>query len=261
MMNLAMPFVRKTSYFYFIALLYLSAYSAQVSARSAFNIVIGLNKPPYVLAETPNATNEQRWTGFEVELLELVFKQLKVQPRFIFMADGRLPSVLSLPHVDAIMTVNEQLFDRQYLTAPYINYQNVAVSFKPSVERIADLNHHKVASFYRADQVLGNRYAEAVKSSLAYKEYLDQQEQVNGFYAGLHDVLIIDINIFNYYQQTASASFNAINVHTQPIFPLSEYRLALKNPALISDFNRALRQVKYSDAYQALKIKYAIQAN
>ncbi|ATC93358.1 substrate-binding periplasmic protein [Pseudoalteromonas tunicata] len=236
-----------------LAMLWLSlGASAIASEQPILDVSVGWSKPPYVI--------EQDDSGFEIELVKAIFNQLGYQLKFIYVPFARSPYLLNQGETDLAMTINPRMdIKKQQLSIPYISYHNVAISLKErhlTINVVADLANYSVVAFQNAKVVLGYEYGRAVKQSLFYQELPDQAHQVEMLLKGRTDVVVMDINIFNYLSRAYSNQnqMDKVNVHT--LFPVSKYQLGFKNSALKDLFNEKLNIYKGSDAYQQLLKKY-----
>ncbi|AWB65436.1 amino acid ABC transporter substrate-binding protein [Saccharobesus litoralis] len=215
----------------------------------------GLTKPPYVI--------KNQKSGFEIELLTSVFKRMGKAPKFVFSPAGRNSKVLSSGLADAMMTVNKQIVkDATRLTQPYVIYQNVAICLKQTqcqINQISDLARYRVAAFKQAHILLGQEYANTVSKSTLYTELVDQDKQVQLLHLRKVDVLIIDINIFGYYQRQLPQDKQNIDVSEHAIFAPNLYQLALANRKDVQLFNETLNLILRSQHYRLLINKYQLE--
>ncbi|SEL73342.1 amino acid ABC transporter substrate-binding protein, PAAT family [Colwellia chukchiensis] len=225
-------------------------------AQQPFKVVVGLSKPPYVI--------EEARLGFEIELIRQVLINIGKAPEFIFTPYGRSEKMLKLSGIDAVITVNEQMFpNNKNLSAPYISYQNVAISRKKQAIRLnqmADFANYSIASFQLAHKVLGPEFARAVTQSPVYMQVAEQKKQVELLLLNRVDVLVMDINIFLHYLRELKAIKQQDSIRFHYIFPLSPYRVAFKNQQDVSTFDQAMASFKQSIAYQELVAKYQLKS-
>jgi len=227
-------------------------FSTNSMAMQAFKVVVGLSKPPYVIEESR--------LGFELELIRQVLTNIGKEAQFIFIPYGRSEKMLDLPDIDAVITVNQQMFpNSKNLSETYINYQNVAISLKSravELNSIADISSYSIASFQLADKVLGKEFALAVTSSPVFTQVANQKKQVELLLLGRVDILVMDIKIFLHYLRELNQGEQASAVKIHHIFPLSPYRVAFKSSEDVSAFNLAMKKYKFSINYQKLLDKY-----
>lgn len=232
----------------------LSLLCSAITSAEKFDVVVGLSKPPYVL--------EAMSSGYEIDLVRFLLEQIGKEPRFVYVPFGRSNKMLQLAGIDALMTANNQLItDARLLSNPYIVYQNVAISLKSkklAIKTIADLANFSVLSFQNADKVLGNAFANAMANNQRYNQIADQRRQPDLLFRDKVDVLIMDINIFNYFARQSEFFDELDNVKVHYIFEPSHYSLAFKEPANVHLFNKALDELLSSSFYENLQNKYQL---
>ena len=218
------------------------------------DVVVGLAKPPYII--------EEQGAGFEIDLVSDVLEMMELTPTFLYVPLGRDAKSLKENVGQAVLTVNENIVPNQKMrTAPYIIYQNVAITLKSDEIRIgsiSQLEFFKVAAFQMANQYLGEEYEETVSRSNQYLEVPNQFRQVKLLVENKVDVLIMDINIFNYYFELIDGNLNDIEVHY--IFPPNPYSLAFSDTDNVDRFNQMLERYKKSGRYDELLNKYNLQS-
>jgi polar amino acid transport system substrate-binding protein len=144
----------------------LISFSNNSFGQQTVKVVVGLSKPPYVIKES--------MSGFELELIEQLFKISGKTVEFIFAPYGRSEKMLELHGINGVMTVKKQIFpNNTLLSNNYINYQNVPISLEKNdiqLPTIADLGNYSIASFQLAHRVLGPEFANAVASSTVFTQ-------------------------------------------------------------------------------------------
>ena len=220
------------------------------SVKSAtLNIIAGLHKPPYVIEKNGDIT------GFEVELITEVLANMVYQSEFLLVPFARSMKMLKQPNIDAIMTASPKVFTiKSHLTKPYVTYQNVVVSLADrnlAITQISQLGQFSIASFQMASKVLGNEFEVAANKSPYIAEVTSQVRQIEMLSQRKVDTLIMDINIFNYFNR-----FSKLKVDIARIFPHSSYSLALRDPKLIPEFEKQFKLYVKSKRYLALVDKY-----
>lgn len=73
--------------------------------------MVRLSKPPYVIKES--------LSGFELELIHHILSNIGKNPEFILIPYDRSEKMFELPGINAVLSVNEQLFQivRLYVIA------------------------------------------------------------------------------------------------------------------------------------------------
>lgn len=221
-------------------------------AQDDFKVVVGLPKPPYVIQDSNS--------GFEIELVREVLQNINKRVEFVYVPYGRSNKMLDVDDINAVMTVNSQIFPKNALLSDsYVTYQNVAISLKRnkfSINKIADLGDYSIATFQLAHKVLGQEFASAVEKSPLFIQVADQKKQLELLILGRVDTLVMDIHIFQYYLVLLDLQHIKNQIIYHKVFPESPYRIAFKKEKDLKAFNTALGLFKKTGAYAALKYKY-----
>lgn len=222
------------------------------SLAKPFNVVTGIDRPPYSL--------QRAKTGFEIELLSAVLEKIVSEHEFVIAPYGRSIKILDVRNIDAMTTASVSLYQASgKLSMPYIQYQNVAVTLKSAdlkLNSINDLERFSIATFLNAKTILGDAFNKAVSKSSQYTELSDQSLQLHMLRKNKVQVLVMDINIFNYFN-----NFHELEVDIHRIFPLTAYGLLVKEDTFKIRFDYALQQYLNSDAYLSLANKWSIDPN
>lgn len=235
-----------------LTLLFFSGFS--FGLVNNIDVVVGLAKPPYII--------EEEQTGFEIELVTDVLSMMEMTPTFLYVPLGRSAKMLEQDVGQAVLTINHNIVpNRELRTVPYVTYQNVAISLRSDEHRIGNVNQldkFRVAAFQLANKYLGPEYEETVSRAKRYIEVPNQFRQVKLLLEGKVDVLVMDINIFNYYYAKINGNLNDVEVHY--IFPPNPYSLAFSDADNVAKFNQMLMRYKNSGEYQNLLNKYNLQS-
>ena len=229
-------------------------FSNLISAEDKFIVAVGLAKPPYV--------NQADDSGFELDLIRNVLKKMGETATFVYTQFGHSSKMLDVKEIDAVITTNSKVFtDTTQLSDIYITYQNIAISLKKNnikINKIKELEHLSIASFQKADKVLGKAFADASNKSPLFLKIADQSQQPQLLLKGRIDVLIMDINIFKYFTHELNMNNNDITrlFTFHPIFPETHYRMAFKDKTYIPLFNETLVKYKQTDEYLVLRKHY-----
>jgi polar amino acid transport system substrate-binding protein len=227
-------------------------FSNTIFAKDELVVAVGLAKPPYVI--------QSENSGFELDLIHNILKKMGKSAKFIYTPFGHSSKMLEVEDVDVIMTTNQTIFgDNSKLSDVYITYQNVAVSLKSSdltINKIKDLVSYSIASFQKANKILGKDFADVVDQSPQYLEVEYQSQQLMLLLKKRVDVVIMDKNIFNYYAEKLSIKDKNTLFTFHKIFPETNYRIAFKNKQYVQIFNDTLAQYKQTDEYLLLKKSY-----
>lgn len=234
-----------------LLLMFLVSYllSTSVCAKK-ISVVVGWNKPPYVISQTD--------TGFEVDLVRAVLRDMGHEISPIYVPFGRSARLLSMGSIDIGLTLNNSHdVSSDFLSDAYVVYQNVAVTRKDralSIHSIEDLKGKSVAAFQTASSVLGEKYG----SHPTYIEMASQDSQVAMLMLGSIDVAVMDRNIFNYFKsQDAQYADDEVVLHE--LFPLVAYHAAIPDQQLRAAFNETLQTFIEDGRYQALLDVYGLE--
>ncbi|WP_252733372.1 transporter substrate-binding domain-containing protein [Pseudoalteromonas sp. C2R02] len=228
--------------------------SKQVSAKinKILTVGVGWTKPPYVI--------ESENSGFEIELIKAIFIRMGYQLSFVYVPFGRSHYLLDQNKLDFAMTLSPKLLkNANQLSDPYITYKNVAISLKGRdilVNSISDLSRYSIVAFQNSNIILGQEYSKAVNKSPFYLELPDQKKQVEMLLKGRVDLVVMDINIFNYLSKGLLGKNHLNNVDVHNLFPKNDYRLGFRNRILKMKFNTALKKFKQSEQYKILVNSY-----
>jgi polar amino acid transport system substrate-binding protein len=241
--------LKKTIFFFTLNFVF---FSNALSAKDQLIVAVGLAKPPYVIQADDS--------GFELDLIRNILKKMGKSTKFVYTQFGHSSKMLEVEEVDAVMTTNQNVFsDISKLSDAYITYQNVAISLKQSnitINTIEDLANFSIASFQKADKVLGQVFADAVDKSPLYMKIADQSQQPGLLLKKRAEVLIMDINIFKYF----AGELNVNDINGQfvfhQIFPETHYKMAFKNKKYVRIFNDTFAEYKQTDDYLFLRNKY-----
>ena len=215
-------------------------------------LAVSLTLPPFVFSDIDS--------GIDLEIVKeaLASKGYSVRP--VYVVYGRTAADLNAGKVDGALTVNkERGLDNVYLSDQYICYQNVAVSLKSKgyqITKVKDLADKKIIAFQDAAKILGSDFAEAAKSSPSYYEIPDQENQVALLFKNRADVIVMDINIFKYYQQNTKRADTSPAVDIVTLFPASCFSVGFTSEKVRDDFNEGLKELRGSGRYDEIFKKY-----
>ncbi|WJG09274.1 transporter substrate-binding domain-containing protein [Aliiglaciecola sp. LCG003] len=216
-------------------------------------VAVGWNKPPYVIQQTQS--------GFELELVSAVLKQMGYEVKFVFVPYGRSFELLRRGNVDAAITMSDKIaMENVFLTDPYVAYQNVAVSLleeELTIHDVDDLRPYSVLAFQNAQSLLGDKFFMMASNNPFYSEVPDQLRQVKMLFGQKVQVIVLDVNIFSYFsrQKSLSKQFRKVSIH--PLFEINRYRVGFGKAVLRDQFNLVLAAYTQSPEYRKLQEKYS----
>lgn len=235
---------------HFIAVVWL--FSCFHLNAEVYDASVGWSKPPYVI--------ERNNSGFELELVQGIFKNLGHELNIIYVPFGRSNVLLQSGKVDLTLTMSEKLdTDQIELSDPYITYQNVVISIKErniELQGLEQLRHYSIVAFQNANIVLGEKFHQVSQQSPLYVELPNQSKQVEMFLKRKVDLVVMDINIFLYLRREMAKQYEEVAVEVHHLFSPIQYRIGFKNVELKDAFNAELARYKVSTKYQQLLQKY-----
>ena len=222
------------------------------NAADKVSALVGWSKPPYVI--------QMDDSGFEIELIESVFRRSDADVTFSYAPYGRTPWLIKQKKFDVALTMSPKHdLTGAYVSDSYISYQNVVVKLKSlnvKVEHISDIKDYSVAGFQNATKVLGTEYKNMGSSNALYFEVPDQRHQVELLILGRVDFVVLDVNIFNYLSKSITGSNFMKKVDILYLFPESKYHLACAEENICAKFNHHLKAFKKTKEYKELLLKY-----
>jgi polar amino acid transport system substrate-binding protein len=226
--------------------------AVSVSAKP-LQLLVGVEKPPYIKVATK--------AGYELELLQAVVKGMGFQSKFIHVPNGRLLDLFSDGQAD-LVSLQRTTPPGFYATHPYISYQNVLIVRQDLQKELLSLNDLvglRVMAFQNATLFLPPDYAEAVAKADSYQEMVEQHSLPALLLKNRVDVLVMDRNIFlHYYRQTAPDDHS---LKILSFFKPNHYHMLARSPEVAERFNKALADLKQSELFSQLQLKYFAEQN
>lgn len=229
----------------------LGAHAADGVAQTQkpLQVMVGMNKPPYIQVDSSD--------GYEIELLREVSRLMQVPVEFTYVPNKRIFALFE-QGIGDIATLQKPGEDIPgfYYSCPYIAYQNVAVTLSVNqikLNDLADLAPFSILAFQNAAKVLPEAYQRVTSTSPSYRETVDQSTQVEMLQRQRVQVVVMDMNIFHYYNNKID---QAVQVQIHPLFAQTVYRAAFRTAELARQFNLALQQLQQSAVYHLLQERY-----
>lgn len=223
-----------------------------LATTKPLRVAVGLAKPPFV--------NEDLKTGYEVELIEMIFKEAKIPIHVTNMPNSRMLHEFEQKKLDVMINTNARIDDRFPTSIPYIVYQNVAVtkaSKKLKIRSIADLAHLRIGAFQNAKNLLGPDYKSLAEANPNYREFAQQQSQVQMLSSDRIDVAVMEKMIFQAYSKDLNLKPEDYVLHK--VFPENRYSTAFHDAEIRDKFNHALNELKRKGLVRKLAEQYRIQ--
>lgn len=232
-------------------LLYLLLFMVKVNANQRIEMVTGLPKPPFVV------DNNQ---GMQLDIIRAALALQDVNVKFINMPFGRNIYSFSRFGYDGVITVlSNTERDDMFVSAPYIRYQNVAVSLsenKFTIEEFNDLENKSIVAFQRAKIYLGEQYNQAIDKAKSYREVAEQQQQLSALYLKHADVIVLDVNIFKYYHNQYKEAHAVAPYTAHAFFKANNYAAGFRNKAIKDKFDAGIKILKENGQYQKIIDSY-----
>ncbi len=242
-----------------VCLLFL-ALAAIVPPARAEELIIAftIDTPPYVM--------DQGQSGIEIDIVRAALKPQGYTFRVKQMPYGQLANAVATKEVDAAATV-VQADDGTYYSDNYITFHNAAITKRSSglkIASIADLKGKSIVAWQNAYEDLGGEFkslfAPAVQAPYRakYQEIANQKQQVEMFWTGQAEVIVIDEAVFKWFTKELAGKVDtsaALDYHD--IFPpKTRFRISFKKAQVRDAFNAGLSALRSSGEYQRIYEKY-----
>lgn len=225
-----------------------AAWAGQAEVR----VGMGLAKPPYIM--------ESGKEGLEYEIAEQVLAAIGYKMVALQFPPVRGLAMQRAGKLDVLLTVDEGIGGKDHFSAPYLNYQNVAITLASRNIRlrgVEDLSAYSIAGFQNASLILGERFRAVVARHPNYQEHSQQIAQDRLLFTGRVDVVVGDKLIFRYFTSRLDPQLDTsqpVIFHT--IFPLNPRKAVFKDAALRDRFNAGLKIIQTNGVYDAILRKY-----
>ena len=215
-------------------------------------VAVGLALPPYVIADQDS--------GFELDIVREALASQGHTLIPLYAPFRRVPELLMQQQVHAAITVTEQTVDNSaFLSKPYITYRNVAVALAKrdlALQSFADLQPYSVLAFQNARRYLGKAFQQQVDKAADYQEVARQSAQITMLYGERVDVIVLDINIFQYYRRQEQKVSTQQAVDIFRLFEPVHYQMAFSRAQWRDDFDKGIEALKRSGRYQQIIQQY-----
>lgn len=224
-------------------------WAGAAQADKPLQVLVGMNKPPYIQVDSSD--------GYEIELLREIARVMQMPAEFTYVPNKRIFTLLQ-QGIGDIATLQKKTEGQTkiFYSCPYIRYQNVAVTLAAnqiSLNDVTDLAPFSILAFQNAVQLLPEAYQRIALTSPSYRETVDQRTQVEMLQKQRVQVVVMDMNIFHYYNNKTEQG-GQVQIH--PLFAPTFYRAAFRSEPLVRAFNQAMQQVQKSADYTLLQERY-----
>lgn len=215
-------------------------------------IGMGLFKPPYIM---------ENKAGLEYEIAEQALSAAGYKMVAVHVPPARGLYMQRAGQLDGLLTVDEGIGGTDYFSAPYINYQNVAITLAGrniQLRNVEDLAQYSVAAFQNANAILGERFKLVAEKHRDYREYAQQIIQDTLLFTGRVDVVVGDLRIFRYFSTKMDPSVDVsqpLTVHN--LFPHTPRKAVFRDMTVRDRFNAGLKTIQGNGVYDSIMKKYA----
>ncbi|OKY28014.1 MULTISPECIES: substrate-binding periplasmic protein [Thalassotalea] len=225
--------------------------SMGVSAKKV-SVIASLPKPPFII--------EENGKGLQLELMREALAHYNIDVEFYHAPGGRNITAFQRLNADVILNVRpDYQYPALYLSKPYVNYQNVAISLAENnfmFNSVEGLTNKVVVAFQNAKRYLDQDYNSAIDYVIDYREIPDQKKQVEMLFLRRAEVIIIDIAIFNYYLKHFSNDLLVKPHKVHYLFEKSTFSAAFKSEKLRDDFDKSIDTMRKNGRYQKIINQY-----
>ncbi|WP_286266701.1 substrate-binding periplasmic protein [Thalassotalea atypica] len=237
---------------FFVAGYCAMSYSKPFDDREVVTLIAGMVKPPFII--------EENGKGLQLEIIREAFKLSEIEVNFVHVPLARHQSSYQKLNFDGIITMREtQELDGIHFSNPYIFYENVALSLsanKFSIEQVMDLSGKRVAAFQNATKFLGAEYQAAIAQSCHYQEFADQFKQMRNLFENKSDIVIADVNIYNYFRKIRRGGIYNKSVSVHHIFPMRGYVAGFRDKIIRDKFIKGVAKLKSNGQYLEILARY-----
>jgi polar amino acid transport system substrate-binding protein len=221
-------------------------------------IAVQLDTPPYVM--------DQAATGIEIDIIREALRPGGYTFTTRQMSYGHLLDAVATSGVDAAASVIKRE-DGCYYSENYIAFRNAAITKKAAgirIDTIADLKGKSIVAWEDAYEDLGAEFQalfspRAQEARGQYREIANQAEQVEMFWKGEAEVIVIDESVMGWFTSALSGKIDttAALAYHRIFAGETQFRIAFRSERVRDDFNAGLKQLRASGGYDAIHRRYA----
>ena len=222
------------------------------------NVVLGIDKPPFIFGR-----NSRK--GIEPDIMKEGLEAVGYRVKLVQRPKNYMQKVLHEKNdIDAVATISpkkDQLFYSDIITS-YENYVITKKGSHISIDSIDDLTSIKFVSWSGAYNDLGDKFYNYFNPingiyKKSYNDNLSQKDDIEMFFSGKVDAIIIDKTIFHWYKVH-------FDNHEKYVFhnifkEKKEYPATFKSKKLRDDFNIGLEKLKKSGRFDEIIKFYEFQ--
>lgn len=218
-------------------------------------LIAGLVKAPYII--------EENGSGTQLDIVREAMKKENVEVNFIHVPLARGMTTYQSYNLGGVITLPTDFeYPNLFMSQPYINYQNVAISLSESqlaINTLQDLSGKSVVAFQNAKKFLGEEYNKVVSYAIDYRELAQQEKQIEMLFMRRTEVIVLDLDIFLYFVKTHSDPIFTKDVIIHRLFASTEYTIGFRDNAIRDKFNNGLRLLKAQGEYQTILDNYLLK--
>lgn len=223
------------------------------------NLVIGLTYdiPPYII--------DHASYGIELDVIRDVLKYKGYTFKTRQFSYGQLEKVVTKDGLDGAGPVNKK-DDGTYYSDYFIAFKNYAFTRKGSdlkINSISDLKGKSIVAWQNAYKDLGPEFEslfspKASSPDKKYREIADQAKQVEMFWNGEADLIVIDEYIMIWFTNHLDNHTGSVDdlVYHNIFSDKTQFRLSFKKEDIRNDFNEGLKYIRDNGIYQQILDKY-----
>lgn len=238
-------------------------------AMAAFVLIATVHAKELVIAfstDAPPYDMDGGKAGIEIDIVRAALKP----SGYTFIAQqmpyGKLADAVRKHGVDAAATVTTE-DNGTFYSDNYITFQNVAFTKKAAgltIDTIADLKGKSIVAWQNAYEDLGPEFKALFAPQVRepyhskYREIGDQKQQVEMFWKGEAEVIVIDESVMQWFtKELAGKVDTSAAIVSHKIFPAkTPFRISFKSEQVRDDFNAGLKAIRASGEYQKIYDKY-----
>lgn len=240
---------------------FITFFSFNVFAQDAIKVLLGDNKPPFVMRI------DGKLSGIEVDIVRAVFSDIGYDVKIDAAPYTRVEELWrDNEKIDAAYTSVHNNPNYHYVQ-DFVYFENVAhsrVNSESKINSVSDLKGRKVATFQSAHLWLGDEFFALFNPKVTaphlslYREFSQPESAVAVFLAGRYDVVVCDVSVFYWFKSQLASKIDVTEAtQVSAIFGERSYTpLTFRDAGLARQFEASLIKLKGSGEYDAIYAKY-----
>ena len=201
--------------------------------------------------------------GFDIELAELVAKDLGVDVKFQLISWSAKETELSSKNIDLIwngLTIDDGRLEQFCISTPYMNNKQIAIIRKKDKDKFTNIDNIKNAKFAYEEGSAGQDVAKDNNFSnvAGLNAQMDALVEVK---SGTSDIALVDSVLGNFYCN-ADTSFSDLMVIPDLVFTVEQYGIAARKSDVgtIDKINTSLAKLQKNGEIAKLADKYGLKS-